>query len=179
MRELPTHKYDSTSVRATKLQAPSKAAPEDVTELSDHELIRLRHNVEKEARRRGLKLTVGDIGERVVVSHFNSTPGLPKLQVAPPGTKNVDALSRDGDRYSIKTILNAKKTGTVYPDRDHPDKQLFEFLLIARLGEDYGLLELHQFSWDQFLTARCWDKRMSAWYVPYSIRALARATKLL
>jgi len=69
-----------------------------------------------------------------VVAHFNDTPGLPNLQIAPPGTKNVDSLSRDGDRYSIKTVLNAKKTGTVYPDRDQPEKQLFEFLLNCTAG---------------------------------------------
>jgi hypothetical protein len=162
-----------------KARAVPQATLQDVTRLPDHELIRLRHHVEREVRRRGLRLTVGDIGERLVVAHFNSTLRFPKLQIAPPGTKNVDALSRDGDRYSIKTVLSAKKTGTVYPDRDHVDKQLFEFLLIAQLSEEYSLKALHQFSWEQFLTARCWDKRMSAWYVPYSVKALARATKLL
>jgi hypothetical protein len=162
-----------------KAQAIPQATPQDVARLSDHDLIKLRHDVEKEVRRRGLKLTVGDIGERMVVAHFNDTAGLPKLQIAPPGTKNIDALSRDGDRYSIKTVLDAKKTGTVYPDRDKPDKQLFELLLIAALSEDHTLNSVHQLSWDQFLGVRCWDKRMSAWYVPCSTKALAHATRLL
>jgi len=152
---------------------------QDLARLSDDELIQLRHTIEREARRRGLKLTVGDIGERLVVAHFNKTPGLPNLQTAPAGTKNIDALSREGDRYSIKTVLNAKKTGTVYPDRDNPDKQLFEFLLIAALSEDHTLKSIHQFSWEQFLAVRCWDKRMSAWYVPYSAKALAGSTRVL
>ncbi len=150
----------------------------ELARLLDHDLIQLRHRIEKEVRRRGLRLTVGDVGERLVVAHFNATPGLPKLQPAPPGTKNVDALSRDGDRYSIKTVLNAKKTGTVYPDRDRPDKQLFEFLIIAALSDDHDLRSIHQFSWDQFLAVRCWDKRMSAWYVPYSTKALGYSTRL-
>lgn len=162
-----------------KVQAVPQATPQDVTGLSDHELIILRHHVEKEVRRRGLKLTVGDIGEQLVIAHFRNTAGLPNLQIAPPGTKNIDALSRDGDRYSIKTVLDAKKTGTVYPDRDKPEKQLFEFLLIAALSEDHTLKSIHQFSWDQFLAARCWDKRMSAWYVPYSFKALGCSTRLL
>src|SRR5262249_55959828 len=147
-------------------------AQRDLTALSDQDLIQLRHTVEKEARRRGLSLTVGDIGERLAVAHFNKTPGLPNLQTAPAGTKNTDALSRDGDRYSIKTVLNAKKTGTIYPDRDEPDKQLFESLLIVALNEDHTLKSIHQFSWEQFLAVRCWDKRMSAWYVPCSAKAL-------
>lgn len=160
-------------------QAIPQVTPQDVTGLSDHELIKLRRDVEKEVRRRGLKLTVGDIGEQLVVAHFNHTAGLPNLQIAPPGTKNIDALSRDGDRYSIKTVLDAKKTGTVYPDRDKPDKQLFEFLLIAALGEDHTLKSIHRLSWEQFLAVRCWDKRMSAWYVPCSTKALAGSTRLL
>jgi hypothetical protein len=147
--------------------------------LSDQELIKLRHGIEREVRRRGLRLSVGDLGERLVVSHYTDTPGLSGLQSAPPGTKNVDALSRNGERYSIKTVLNAKKTGTVYPDRDFPDKQLFEYLVIAALNEDWTLKSIHQFSWDQFLAVRRWDRRMSAWYIPFSSKALGSATKVL
>jgi hypothetical protein len=162
-----------------KTQEIQRATRNDVTGLPDQELIELRHEIEKEVRRRGLKLTVGDIGERLVVAHFSNTSGLTNLQIAPPGTKNVDALSRDGDRYSIKTVLDAKKTGTIYPDRNTPDKQLFEFLLIATLSEDQTLKSIHQLSWDQFLEVRCWDKRMSAWYVPCSTKALGTSTRLL
>lgn len=159
-------------------QAVSAPSQDQLSTLSDQDLIRLRHCVEKEVRRRGLKLTVGDIGERLVVEHFAETPALPKLQIAPPGTKNVDALSRAGDRYSIKTVLDAKKTGTIYPDRDNPDKQLFEFLLIVTLSDDHLLKSIHQFSWDQFLAVRCWDKRMSAWYVPCSAKSMIKATRV-
>jgi hypothetical protein len=162
-----------------KAQVVAQAMPQDVTGVPDNELIKLRYIVDKEVRRRGLKLTVGDIGERLVVAHFNNTAGLPNLQIAPPGTKNVDALSRDGDRYSVKTVLHAKKTGTVYPDRDRSDKQLFEFLLIVSLSEDHILKSIHQLSWDQFLAVRCWDKRMSAWYVPCSTKAFSSSTRLL
>ena len=162
-----------------KVQETPQPVLSELTQLLDHDLIQLRHRVEKEVRRRGLRLTVGDIGERLVVAHFNATPGLPNLQIAPTGTKNVDALSRDGDRYSIKAVLNAKKTGTVYPDREQPGKQLFEFLVIAALSEDHTLKSIHQLSWDQFLAVRCWDKRMSAWYVPCSTKALGGSTRLL
>jgi hypothetical protein len=162
-----------------KAQVASIPSEQQIEGLSDQDLIQLRHRVEKEVRRRGLKLTVGDIGERLVVAYFNGTPGLPKLQIAPAGTKNIDALSRAGDRYTIKTVLDARKTGTIYPDRDNPDKQLFEFLLIVILSEDRVLKSIHQFSWDQFLAVRCWDKRMSAWYVPYSTKALTYSTKIV
>jgi hypothetical protein len=162
-----------------KAQAGSMPSQQKLTGLSDQDLIQLRHSVEKEARRRGLKLTVGDVGERLAVAHFNETPGLAKLQIAPSGTKNIDAISRAGDRYTIKTVLDAKKTGTIYPDRDNPDKQLFEFLLVVTLSEDHLLKSVYQFSWDQFLAVRCWDKRMSAWYVPCSAKAMVKATRVL
>ena len=106
---------------------------------------------------------------------FRKTPGLPKLQAAPRGTKNVDANSRRGERYSIKTICKAKKTGTIYPDSTDPDKQLFEYLLIVRLNEAWLLMRIYQFSWTEFLQVRSWDARMNAWYVGCSASTLGKA----
>jgi hypothetical protein len=143
--------------------------------LSDSGLVLLRANLDKEMRRRGIAFSVGEVGEKLVINHFRSTPGLPKLQAAPKGTKNVDALSRGGDRYSIKTICSAKKTGTIYPDPADKKKQLFEELLIVRLNEDWSLHAVHQFSWQHFVKVRSWDKRMSAWYVSCSAKTLSGA----
>jgi hypothetical protein len=139
----------------------------------------IRACVDKEARRRGVKLSVGEIGERLAIEHFCCTPSLPNLMTAPTGTKNVDALSRDGDRYSIKTIQRAKKTGTVYPDDSNAGKQLFEFMLIVSLDTHLQLKSIYQFSWVQFLLARAWDRRMNAWYVPCSQKTLAHGTNVL
>jgi hypothetical protein len=141
--------------------------------LSDDELIRLRAALDVEMRRRSLAVSVGQIGEELAISYFRSTSGLPKLQRAPNGTKNVDALSRDGDRYSIKSVCNAKKTGTIYPDSDDPDKALFEYLLIVRLSPEWTLLSIHQFSWSDFKHSRSWDRRMNAWYLPISSKSLS------
>lgn len=84
------------------------------------------------------------MGEQLVVEYFNKTPGLPNLLRAPRGTKNVDALSREGDRYSIKPLWKAKKTGAVYPDSHDKDKQLFEFILIIQLRDKWSLLTIYQ-----------------------------------
>jgi len=143
--------------------------------MSDEELIRYRAALEVEMRRRGLDFSVGQIGEALVIEHFNRTPGLPNLLRAPAGTKNVDALSRNGDRYSIKTIWHAKKTSTIYPDPNDKEKQLFEFLLIAQLNDDLTLRSIHQFSWHEFTEVRSWDSRMSAWYVACSSKCLRKA----
>jgi len=92
-----------------------------------------------------MNFSVGEIGEKVAIEYFNSTPGLANLMAAPTGAKNVDALSRDGDRYSIKTHMKVKKSGTIYSDSENQDKQLFEYLLIVKLSPDYQLETLHRF----------------------------------
>lgn len=147
--------------------------PARMADFSDEELIALRVALDREMKKRSLAYTVGEVGERLAIMHFNEKPGCPNLQLAPTGTKNVDALSRAGDRYSIKTVCRGKKTGTIYPDADDPEKQLFEYLLIVRLNSDWELDGIYQYAWDDFVTVRSWDKRMNAWYVATSKRALA------
>ena len=144
----------------------------DIKSLTTDALISLRIDVEREMHSRGIAFSVGEIGEKIAIEHFRSTPGLSNLIAAPPGAKNVDALSRNGERYSIKTIQKGHKTGTIYPDDKEPDKQLFEYLLIVKLHSDFTLDALYQFSWKQFLKIRSWDKRMNAWYVSISKKSL-------
>lgn len=149
-----------------------KRIVELLSDLSDEEVLSYRAAVDIVLRNRNLSYSTGELGEKLTISYFNSTPGLPNLQPAPTGTKNVDALSRNGDRYSIKTLWSAKKTGTIYPDPDNPEKRLFEFLLIVRLDKNLGIEGIYQFTWESFIQVRSWDKRMSAWYVSSSQRNL-------
>lgn len=145
----------------------------DFTEYTDDTVVELRIRIDAELKKRSIKFSVGDWGEIVAIKHFNDTPRLPKLQKAPIGTKNVDALSRSGDRYSIKTIKDGSKTGTVYPDPEDKDRQLFEYMVIVLLDDFYELNALYRFSWKQFLEIRLWDKTMNAWYVSASKKALS------
>lgn len=145
---------------------------------SNEELIILRSALRAEMRKRGMADSVGSVGESLAIDYFRKTAGLPKLQLAPRGTKNVDALSRNGERFSIKTVCEAAKTGTVYPEVDGPGRQLFEHMLIVRLSEDWSLKSIHQLSWAFFVEVRAWDKRMNAWYVPITARVLA-ASRLI
>lgn len=149
-----------------------------VSNLNDDGLIAFRILVGTEMARRGISIDVGELGEKLAIEFFNSTPGLPNLMRAPKGAKNVDALSRDGERYSIKSMLKAKKTGTIYPDNHNPDKQLFEHLLLVSLNSQYQLSSVYCFTWEAFLKAKAWDKRMNAWYVPVSEKRLKLAEKL-
>ncbi len=151
----------------------------ELSAFSDAELLDLRITLDKEFKKRTIRFTVGEIGEKLIIEFFKKNKALPNLLTAPRGTKNVDALSRDGDRYSIKTIQSAKKTGTIYPDREEKDKQLFEFLLIVKIDDNYTIEHVYQFSWTDFLNVRAWDKRMSAWYIPFSQKALSLAKKII
>jgi hypothetical protein len=156
------------------LPKPAKFIPSvkiNLQEKSEDELISLRIQLDKEFILRKIKFNVGEIGETIAITFFKNQPNLTNLQRAPTGTKSVDALSRDGERYSIKTIKDGSKTGTIYPDPLDKDKQLFEYLLMVQINDNYELKSLHRFSWKQFLNVRKWDKTMNAWYISKSIKA--------
>jgi len=156
----------------------NSGAHDDLNKVSDDELVILRAGIETELNRRGISFSVGEVGEKLVISFFNSKPGLPNLLQAPAGAKNVDALSRDGDRYSIKTFMKAKKTGTVYPDEKDRNRQLFEYLVVVKLNTNYQLYAIYRYSWEEFVRIRAWDKRMNAWYLPLSKKNLNKAEKI-
>lgn len=147
--------------------------PLDLKSLDDIDLLELRSAVDREARHRGLSFNVGEIGEKLAISFFKERPDLPVLAPAPRGTKNIDAISRDGNRYSIKTLQRAKKTGTVYPDPVDKDRRLFEFILVVLINEEFSLERIIELDWEQFCTVRSWDVRMNAWYIARSHRALS------
>lgn len=149
-----------------------------ISELKDDELLYVKAYLDTEFLSRKLSFSVGDIGEELVIKFFNSTPGLSNLVRSPRGSKNVDALSRNGERVSIKTIQKGRKTGTIYPDPDNPDRQLFEMLLIVKLSSSYQLESIYLFSWAEFLNVRAWDKRMNAWYIPFSFSKLSIGKQL-
>jgi len=156
-----------------------QADPSDALgDLSDIALLRLRGRVAAELKRRGLASNVGQVAESLAIALYNSTPGRPNLQPAPTGTQNVDALSRRGDRYSIQGVLDARKTGTVYPDREDPEKQLFEYLIVVRIDTDWQLLAVYEFDWKTFCEVRSWDRRMNAWYVGLAAKTLSRAKQI-
>ena len=85
----------------------------EIEQLSTKEVIKLYSASIKELKRRKIIRTnnvIGDMGEYLAIAHYNNTPGLPNLTPAPVGTENIDAISRKGDRYSIKSTstLNTK-----------------------------------------------------------------------
>lgn len=161
-----------------KLMECAPAAPVDFERLDDIQLLELRAAIDTEARKRGLSFNVGEIGEKLVISLFKERSDLPVLAAAPRGTKNIDAISREGNRYSIKTLQKANKTGTIYPDPQDNERRLFEYILIVFLNDDFTLSRVVELDWNQFCSVRSWDSRMNAWYIARSKRALAVGRQL-
>lgn len=109
---------------------------------------------------------VGDLGEYLAIKYYSETAGLPKLQAAPTGTQNIDAISRNGDRYSIKAT-SANTTGVFYglndPDNPEVDRQKFEYVILVVFNKDFSLRSIYELDWNTFLKHKRWHSRMRAW----------------
>lgn len=142
-----------------------------INELTKRSLIRTRN-------------IVGERGEFLAIETYNKTPNLPGLQAAPEGTQNVDAISRKGERYSIKTITEpGKTTGVFYGCGNIDDKELpgqkFEYVLIVIIDKDFQLKNIFEINWKQFLDNRKWHSTMKAWNLSVTQRLIATANKII
>ena len=138
-------------------------------ELSNSELLENYSKILELLKKRGVirtKNLVGDLGEHYAVEHYNNTPGLPKLQAAPAGTQNIDAISRNGERYSIKST-SGNLTGVFYglnpPNSNKDETKNFEYVIIVLLNDTFGLKRIIELTWDIFLQNKRWHKTMQAW----------------
>lgn len=112
---------------------------------------------------------VGERGEFLAIKTYGEIAGLPKLQAAPEGTQNVDALSRKGERYSIKTISEpGNLTGVFYGCGDQNERnpqEKFEYVIIVIIDKNYKPKKILEITWNQFLKFRRWHKTMRAWNI--------------
>lgn len=142
-----------------------------INELTKRSLIRTRN-------------IVGERGEFLAIEIYNNTPNLPGLQAAPEGTQNVDAISRKGERYSIKTITEpGKTTGVFYgcgniDDKDLPS-QKFEYVLIVIIDKDFQLKNIYEINWKQFLDNKKWHSTMKAWNLSVTQKLITTANKII
>lgn len=141
----------------------------DLSALKDNEIVTLYGEVINELRNRNIvrsKNILGDLGEYMVINRYCNTRGLPKLQAAPPGTENIDAISVKGERYSIKSITS-NRTSAFYglnsKDCNDDQKKLFEYVIIAIFDQDYKLLRINELTWDELIQYKRWDSRQRAW----------------
>lgn len=88
------------------------------------------------------------------------------MQFAPPSTKNIDAISVNGERYSIKCITT-NTTGAFYGIEKNTDirdiKPLFEYVVIIKLNEKYQPQFILELDWEAFFKHKHWYSRIGAY----------------
>ena len=137
-----------------------------LSSVNDDELVSAYGNFVKELMEREIvtsKNITGDMGEHMVIERYCSIRGLPRFLKAPDGAKNVDALSAQGERYSIKTVTS-KTTGSFYglepKGSKKDDIQVFEYLVVAVMDDHYRLVKLLEFDWTKFLKHKSRNSRI-------------------
>lgn len=121
---------------------------------------------------------VGDRGEQIAIAFYNATKNLPKLQMAPPSTKNIDAISTQGDRYSIKTVSLPNKTTGVFHGYGTPEKPLkdkkFEYLIVVVI-DAYQPELIVELKWEDFYDLKRWHSTMQAYNISLSKLVMDKA----
>lgn len=141
----------------------------DFSKYSGMELIRIYGELLSKMREDELirsKNVTGDLGEYIVIDYYTKTKGLPKLQFAPPSTKNIDAISVNGERYSIK-CTTTNTTGAFYGINKDADiasiKPLFEYVVVIKLDKNYQLEFILELNWETFFKHKHWHSRIGAY----------------
>lgn len=149
-----------------------------IEQTSTEDLVKIYSQILAELKQRQVirtKNLIGDMGEYLVIDYYNKTPGLPKLTIAPPGTKSIDAISRDGKRYAIKST-SSTLTGVFYglnpPESSEPNEQIFDYVIIALFGDNFNITRIVELTWLQFLKYKKWHSTMSAWNLTVTKRVL-------
>lgn len=147
----------------------------EISKLDNNSLINLYSNCIKELKQRKIirtKNITGELGEYIAVEFYKNNPNLPNLDFAPPSTENIDAISRKGERYSIKTITNNGSTGVFYGlppiDSNEMPRQKFEYVIIVKLNDNFELENILELTWNQFIENKKWHSRMKAWNLLYT-----------
>ena len=153
-------------------------------ELKDADLASAYGDLVSELKRHGIirtKNLVGDLAEYLAIGVYNNTKGLPNLEKAPAGTKNIDAIGRNGMTYSIKGTTG-KTTGVFYgfpPKGDSSGSpKRFDFVIVVLLDESYRVKRINELTWDCFLQFKRWHSRMNAWNLSIN-RKLLNASKTI
>ena len=137
--------------------------------LSDNELIALYPELLKELKSRKIirtKNLIGDLGEHIAESIYKKDSSLPIIELTYNSTKNIDAVSRGGERYAIKSASGAG-TG-VFSSLPLEDDGVvyFEYLVFVIFNKDYILKEIFELTWKDFLRFRNIKLPENKWYLP-------------
>jgi hypothetical protein len=150
-----------------------------INKLETIDLIKIYSQIINELKHRKVirtKNLIGEMGEYLVIDHYNKNAGLPKLTIAAPGTKSIDAVGQNGKRYSIKST-SSKSTSVFYglnaPNSIEPEKQLFEYVILAVFNEDFALSSIVELNWEQFLRHKKWHSTMNGWKLTITRKLMA------
>ena len=144
----------------------------DISKLSTDEIISLYPKILKELKSREIITTnnlIGELGEYLAIQNYNKIGSLPTLQKATASTQNIDAISNKGERYSIKSA-SGTATGVFHSLSGEKD---FEFLIIVIFDKDYQLLNIYEYTWEEFLKIRKLKKPENKYNVPLTKKILA------
>ncbi|MGO1058535.1 hypothetical protein ACTL32_05300 [Planococcus sp. FY231025] len=162
----------------------NKKINETLMDLNDLELISVYGIWLKELKQRNLIRTnnvIGELGESIAINLYRSTPNLPRLQAAPIGTQNIDAISSEGNRYSIKATTG-KVTGVFFglfePNAEGIEPQKFEYVIIVVFTKELELKAIYEIDWQNFLKHRKWHSRVRAWNLTVT-KALKNDAKII
>ena len=152
-------------IELAKLISPSSAA---YIELKKRNVLRTKN-------------VVGELGEYYAIDFYNKTPNLPNLSLAPKGVKNIDALSRNGEIYSIKTVTSRKGTSGSFwdPQSINNNEQKFKYLLIIILNDEYALDMILELTWEDFFKYKKFNKRMNNYYNISLTNTLINSVKII
>ena len=143
----------------------------DIDKLSTEEIISLYPKILKELKSRNVITTnnlIGELGEYLAIENYNKIANLPTLQKATASTQNIDAISNKGERYSIKSA-SGTATGVFHSLSGEKD---FEFLIIVIFDKDYQLINILEYSWEEFLNIRKIKKPENKFNVPLTKKVL-------
>ena len=143
----------------------------DIDKLSTDEIISLYPKILKELKSRNVITTnnlIGELGEYLAIENYNKIANLPTLQKATASTQNIDAISNKGERYSIKSA-SGTATGVFHSLSGEKD---FEFLIIVIFDKDYQLVNILEYSWEEFLNIRKLKKPENKFNVPLTKKVL-------
>lgn len=143
----------------------------DIDKLSTDEIISLYPKILKELKSRNVITTnnlIGELGEYLAIENYNKIANLPTLQKATASTQNIDAISNKGERYSIKSA-SGTATGVFHSLSGEKD---FEFLIIVIFDKDYQLINILEYSWEEFLNIRKIKKPENKFNVPLTKKVL-------
>ena len=153
----------------------------EINSLTAEQLIETYSDIINQLKERGVirtKNLIGDLGEYLAIEHFNKLPNKSNLKAAPPGTKNIDAISRNGERYSIKSTTG-NITGVFYgledPGSEKKDTQKFEYVLVVMFSDDFKLNKIIELDWDLFLKHKRWHGSIKAWNLSITKALLSEA----